>query len=250
MSRDLKGYYDIPDVGEVKYPSVTKIIGVLDKFLDSWRVGLGVDYLYGNAIGPLLSGDMTLEQFKEINMPGLVKDAKLYHKDVSNEAMDFGSRFHAAMDAYHKGEGGYAMQTDLVNVIAAAVDWEALVHLRVIESEGIVWSHAFRYAGTRDVKCEITLNKEPLVGILDYKTRNGKGGKSLPVYPSDKMQVSAYVLADEEMSGDPLDFGGIVIINRETMNVEPHILMRAQLIQPGLEFIELARYYNMTRRGK
>jgi hypothetical protein len=52
------------------------------------------------------------------------------------------------------------------------------------------------------------------------------------------------------MSGASLDFGGVIIINRETMNVEPHIYMRPALIQAGLEFIELARYYNMTRRGK
>jgi hypothetical protein len=248
--RDLKGYYSIPELGEnVKYPSVTKIIGVLDKFMDTWKVGLGVDYLYDNAIGPFLAGDMTLEQFREIDFPKLVADAKLYHKDVSNEAMDYGSRFHKAMDDWHKN-GIRPVEPGIVEPFIASREWEELVHLRVIESEGMVWSHAFRYAGTRDVKCEITLNKEPLTGILDFKTRNGKGDKSLPVYPSDKQQVAAYVMADEEMSGDPLDFGGIVIINRETMNVEPHILMRAQLIQPGLEFIELARYYNMTRRGK
>jgi hypothetical protein len=218
-------------------------------------VGLGVDYLYDNAIGPFLAGDMTLEQFREIDFPKLVADAKLYHKDVSNEAMDYGKRFHAAMDDWHKGNltrptEPVLIEPDLIVPWEKAIEWEELVRLKVIESEGIVWSHAFRYAGTRDLKCEITLNKEPLIGILDYKTRNGKGDKSLPVYPSDKQQVAAYVMADEEMSGDPLDFGGIVIINRETMDVEPHILMRGQLIQPGLEFIELARYYNMTRRGK
>ena len=66
--RDLKGNYDIPELGEnVKFPSVTKSIVVLDKFLDTWRVGLGVDYLYDNAIGPFLAGDMTLEHFKEID---------------------------------------------------------------------------------------------------------------------------------------------------------------------------------------
>jgi hypothetical protein len=249
--RDLKGFYDIPELGpNVKYPSVTTIQSVLRKFwLEKWMIDLDVEYLFNNSIGPLLSGDLGPEQFKEIDFPKLVADAKLYHKDVSNEAMDYGKRFHAAMDDWHK-DNAKPIVLDIFEPWRATIEWEALVHLRVIESEGIVWSHAFRYAGTRDVKCEIILNKEPLIGILDYKTRNGKGDKSLPVYPSDKQQVAAYVMADEEMSGDPLDFGGIIIINRETMNVEPHIYMRGQLIQSGLEFIELARYYNMTRRGK
>jgi len=249
--RDLKGYYDIPELGEnVKFPSVTKIIGVLDKFLDTWRVGLGVDYLYDNAIGPFLAGDMTLEQFKEIDYPKLVADAKLYHKDVSGEAMDYGSRFHKAMDDWHKGTGIRPVEPDLIEPWQKAAEWEDLVNLRVIESESMVYSKTFQFAGTRDLKCEVTFDKIPLIGILDFKTRNGKDGKATPVYPGDKQQVAAYVLADEEMSGDQIDFGGVVIVNRDTNVVSPHIYMRPALIQPGLEFIELARYYNMTRRGK
>ena len=248
--RDKSGYYNIPELGEnVKFPSVTKVLGILDKFMDSWKIGLDIDYLYNNSVGPFLAGDMTIEQFKEIDFKKLTDDAKLYHKDVSGEAMDYGSRFHKAMDEWHK-QNIRPVEPGIVEPFIAVREWEELVHLRVIESEGIVWSEAFRFAGTRDLKCEITLNKEPLTGILDYKTRNGKDGKAVPVYPSDKQQVAAYCLADEEMSGDTLDFGGIVIINRETMTVEPHIYMRPALIQPGLEFIELARYFNMTRRGK
>ena len=246
--RDLKGYYDIPELGEnVKFPSVTKVLGILDKFMDSWKIGLDIDYLYNNSVGPFLAGDMTIEQFKEIDFKKLTDDAKLYHKDVSGEAMDYGSRFHKAMDEWHK-QNIRPVEPGIVEPFIAVREWEELVHLRVIESEGIVWSEAFRFAGTRDLKCEITLNKEPLTGILDYKTRNGKDGKAVPVYPSDRQQISAYCLADEEMSGDLLDFGGVVIINRDTNVVSPHIYMRPALIQPGLEFIELARYFNMTRR--
>lgn len=248
--RDLRGWYDIPELGPgVKYASVTTIQGILDKHLDNWKVGIDVDYFYDNAVGPFLAGDITLEQLHEIDMPKLVSDAKGYHRDVSNAAMDYGTRFHKAMDEWHR-QNIRPVEPDLIESFNSTIEWEELVHLQVTESEGMVWSKAFQYAGTRDIKCEVVLDKDSLIGILDYKTRNGRGGKAVPVYSTDKQQVAAYVMADEEMNGELLDFGGIIIINRETNRAYPHIYMRRELIQSGMEFIELARYFNMTRRGK
>ncbi len=248
--RDKNGYYPIPSLGEnVTFPSVTKIIGVLDKFLDSWKIDIDVDYFYKQAIEPFRAGEISGEQFLEIDWPKLVSDAKGYHREISGEAKDYGSRFHAALDAWHK-DGIRPIEPDLVEPFNAVVEWEENVYLKTIESEGVVFSRTFQYAGTRDIKAEIRLDTKPLIGILDYKTRNGKNGKKPPVYPGDRQQVSAYCLADEEMSGDLLDFGGIVIINREDNSVHPHLYMRPALIQAGLEFIELARYFNMVRRGK
>jgi hypothetical protein len=245
--RDLKGYYDIPDLGpNVKYPSVTKIIGVLDKFLDTWKVGLDIDYFYDNSVGPFIAGDLPLEQFLEINWPKLIADAKLYHKDVSNEAMDFGSRFHKVMDDWHKGtEGG--CETDLAECVKSTIEWEESVYLKPIESEGIVFSEVFKYAGTRDLKAEIRLNTEPLTCVLDYKTRNGKNGKRIPVYPSDKEQIAAYINADEEMNKTRLDYGGVIIINRETNKVEPHLFPRVDLIRPFDSFRCLVEYFYLSR---
>jgi hypothetical protein len=250
--RDKNGYYPISSLGEnVKFPSVTHIQGILDKpRLCGWRIDTDIDYLFNNSIGPFLAGEMTLDQFREIDMPKLVADAKCYHKDVSGEAKDYGSRFHNALDNWHR-DGLRPVYPDLIEPFNAVVEWEESVYLKTIESEGTVFSRTFQFAGTRDIKAEIRLDTKPLVGILDYKTRSGKNGKKPPVYPGDKQQVSAYCLADEEMNGgEPLDFGGVIIINREDNSVHPHLYMRPMLVQAGMEFIELARYFNMTRRGK
>ncbi len=250
--RDKQGYYPIPSLGEnVKFPSVTTIQGILRKFgIEQWQIDTDIDYLYDNSLGPFLAGDMTLEQFREIDFPKLVADSKLYHKDVSAEAKDFGSRFHAAIDAYHHGDGEYMVESDLISYMDATIEWENLVMLKPIESEHTVYSRTFQYAGTLDVYAEARFNDDlpPVKGVLDFKVRNGKDGKRIPVYQTDRQQVSAYVMAQEEMSGHLLDWGGILIVNREQKRVEPHIYMRPQLIQPGMEFIELARHFNLTKR--
>jgi hypothetical protein len=248
MSRDKQGYYPIPQIGpDVKYPSVTHIQSILDKpWLSPWRIDMDVDYLFNNSIGPFFAGDMTLEQFREIDFHKLIADSKTYHKDISGEAKDFGSRLHAALDAWHK-DGIRPIEPDLIEPFAKVVEWEESVYLKTIESEGMVFSESFRFAGTRDLKAEIRLNTEPLVGILDYKTRNGKGGKRLPVYPSDKEQLSAYVNADEEMNKKRLDYGGIILINRELNRVEPHIFQRVDLIRPFDSFRCLVEYFYISR---
>jgi hypothetical protein len=247
MSRDLKGYYDIPDLGpNVKYPSVTTVLGCVHNWYDQWKVDLCVDWFHEQTVKPFLAGELPIEQLREMDMVKALDDAKLHHKDVSGEAKDFGSRFHKAMDNYHKGISTW--ETDIIPTIDAAIEWERIVMLNVLESEHTVYSQTFQYAGTMDVYAEARFNDDlpPITGVIDFKVRNGKGGKAIPVYATDKEQIAAYVLAKEEMLGRLLDWGGILIINRESKKVEPHIYMRPQLIKPGMEFLALNEYFKIT----
>jgi len=251
MSRDASGYYPIPEVGpEVKFPSVTTILGCVHNWFDQWKVDLCVDWLYEQTVRPFLAGELPIEQLREMDMVKVLDDAKLHHKDTSGEAKDFGSRFHAAMDAYHHNDGEYSVDSDLIPYMDAAIDWENLVMLKVIESEHMVFSRQYQYAGTLDVYAEARFNDDlpPIKGVLDFKVRNGKDGKRIPVYQTDRMQVAAYVMAQEEMTGHLLDYGGIVIVNREQKRVEPHIYMRPQLIGAGMEFLALNEYFKITKR--
>src|SRR4030043_1955601 len=100
--RDKSGWYDIPDIGEVKFPSVTTVLGCVHNWFDQWKVDQCVDWLYEQTVGPLLAGELPIEQLREMDMVKVLDDAKLHHKDTSGEAKDYGSRFHAMMDAYHR----------------------------------------------------------------------------------------------------------------------------------------------------
>jgi hypothetical protein len=251
--RNPQGYYPIPEWGEgVSFASVTTIQSVLRKYqLEQWQVDTDVDFLYENGPGPLLRGEISIEQFHEIDWPKLVADAKRYHKEVSGAAKDFGSRIHAALDAWHK-DGARPSEPDLIEPFARILEWEESVFFKPIESEAMVYSETYRYAGTMDVLAEIRLPKwdAPLVGVFDYKSRGSNKKGRIQTYPADKQQIGAYVYAWEEMAGKILDFGGVGLIDRDTGAFTPRIYMRPELIQPTAEFIALASYFNIARRGK
>ena len=261
MTKRKNGFYPIPDIGpDVQYPSVTHIQDILRKYqVEQWKADIGVDYLYDNAIGPLIEGDMSMEQFREIDMPKLVSDAKYYHKYVSGEAMDFGSRMHEALDIHAK-TGAYPVDPELRPMFLKIVAWQEDVKLEVIDSELMVFSRTHRFAGTMDrlvtafkATCpgHDYLGKR-VKGIFDFKTYNGKDGKKPTIYPTWLQQIGAYVYAWEEMNGELLDFAGILPIPREPTDddIHPRIYQRAELCQPIEEFIALANYFHITRRGK
>jgi hypothetical protein len=259
--RDPKGYYPIPDLGEnVRFVSVTTVLGILRKYwLEQWKVDIGVDYLYENTIEPYVEGQITTDQFLEIDFQKMRDDAKKESQAVSCEAKAFGSRLHAALDLYHK-TGAWPIEADLHEPFKKAIEKEAEIGLEVIESETMVYSRTYHYAGQKDLKASVlklsandeTVYSRRLVGLFDYKTFNGKDGKKATVYPEWKQQMGAYVFADEEMNPKKpmLDFGTIHAINRETAEITPFVFKRTDLIQPTNEFIALVNYFNICRRGK
>lgn len=249
--RDPKGYYPIPDLGEnVRFVSVTTALNVLGKFnVEQWKVDVGVDCLYESTIMPYMAGDITLDQFREIDFERAMGVAKYHYKELSGEGKDLGTRFHDAMDAYHK-TGAHPIDPELREAFQNTIAWENLVKVDVVESEKMVYCKTFQYAGTPDLVCDAIFNVDPVRGILDYKTYNGKKVKKPTIYPSWKQQLGAYVYAYEEMTGDLLDFGGIIAVNATTKEVSPHIFFRPELIQPTNEFIALVGYVNLCRRGK
>ncbi|MFA5377594.1 MAG: hypothetical protein WC455_17720 [Dehalococcoidia bacterium] len=254
-ARNGKGYYPIPDVGT--FPSVTTINDCLDKYnLRQWAANTDVDYLYDNTIRPFMGGEITLEQFREINFQRTVQDAKLAHTVKSGEAKDFGSRVHKALDEYHKIGGEVKIEGELIDALHKNIEWEELVKLEVIESEKTVYSRTHRYAGTLDLYCRATFDESraPLRGIIDYKTYGGDDAdKKFTAYKSHKYQIAAYVAALEEMEGmedERLDFGIVMGIHRLTGEPSPKLFFRAELIRPFEEFAALAHYFNMSHRVK
>ena len=249
--RDPAGYYPIPELGEnVRFVSVTTVLGILRKhFLEQWKIDTSVDYLYNNTWKPYLDGDITFQQVCEIDFQKVIDDAKHESQAVSKEAKDFGSRLHAALDLYHK-TGAWPVEADLHEPFKKAIEKEAEIGLGVIESESVVYSKTYRYAGTLDMIASIEGGSK--VGLFDYKTFNGKDGKKPKVYPEWKQQLGAYVYAWEEMHPRKpmLDFGTIHAINRETAEITPFVFKRTDLIQPTNEFIALVNYFNICRRGK
>ena len=244
--RNLNGNYPIPELGEsVFFPSVSKINANLDKFqLRAWAAGIDVDWFRGQTVDKLLSGEITVDQLREMDLDALAKEAKAYHTVVSKEAMDYGSRVHAALDTYHK-TGAYPIDPEIRQAFMACIEEEMELKQVVINSEFMVYSETHGYAGTLDLHCIKTISDAE--GIVDYKTY---GGEKAVVYPEHLLQIAAYVYALETMKGKFLDFGDIVYLSRETGLPTRKSFSRIKLINPFDRFRCLCEYFHLSKEKK
>jgi hypothetical protein len=247
--RNGEGWYPIPvGIGEpIMYPSVTKVCQVLAKpYIVDWAAGQDVNWFRERAsIGFLGDGfDQQDAENHERGLDKLAEQAKVYHKTISQSAMDYGSRIHNALDVYHK-TGAYPVDPELRAAFEACVDEEQASGITTIESEFMVYNEIYRYAGTLDHH----LHKGNMAeeGISDYKTY---GGKKVVVYPEHLMQLAAYVYAHESMTGKILDFGDICYLSRETGLPTRKSFSRIQLINPFMRFVCLCQYFWLSQERK
>ncbi len=241
--RNDAGYYPIPNVGEnIMYPSVTTICKVLDKFqLRAWAASVDVDWFREHTIGRFLRGEINENELRELDLDAIAKEAKGYHTVVSKEATDYGTRIHHALNIYHN-TGAWPIDPELRDAFKACIEEEVGAGLTVIESEKMIYSQTFSYAGTLDLHCICHL--EDTTGIVDYKTH---GGDKAITYPEHLLQLGAYVAALEEMTGKFLDFGDVVYLSRATGLATRKRFRRVQLIRPFSRFVCLCNYFHLTR---
>jgi hypothetical protein len=254
MSRDKRGYYPIEGVGE--FVSVTTVLNVLEKYnLHPWIAGKAVRRFYELLCDEELKAIKGRDEAQEklIDIEPIIERAVSFPDESREESADFGTRFHSAMDMYHK-TGAWPIDPEIVPYFEKAREWEESVELEVIESEQTVYSRTYRYAGTLDLYCKVRFDKDQdkRVGIIDFKTFGDEKGNGMSVYPSWKQQLGAYTHALEEMKKlykKRLDFGMIAGINKTAVSVEPKLYWRGELIQPAEEFFALCNYWNITKKG-
>jgi hypothetical protein len=130
---------------------------------------------------------------------------------IKEDAGDHGTRTHAMiddllsgqkikMDSFYSDSSGE--QTEITvddwEALMSYVSWFHSVNIKVLRKEFVVYSEAGNFAGTVDLLCEI--NGE--IWLIDYKT-------SAYIWPSHKLQISAYKKALEE-NGQKVDKLGIL----------------------------------------
>jgi hypothetical protein len=177
----------------VEFPSVTTILGILDKpALVGWAARTAIDYVREN-IG-------------QVGTPHFWDNAKESWRDLKKSAADHGTEVHALAEEWIKG-GDPMPTTD-----EAQTGFEALkatcqsMGLTFLHSEHTVFSNKGGYAGTLDAVAKDASGK---LCLIDFKTSSG-------VYPEMKSQVSMYANAYEEMTGTTIDRQIIIRIDRET----------------------------------
>lgn len=144
---------------------------------------------------------------------------------VKEEAGDRGSKVHNAIVQIIKGR-----QLRLLNAKKEKVfsdeEWKALLGFRnfwedyrpvTLESEKIVYSKKFGFAGTVDWIGSIEMpdknkKKTKCLAMLDWKTSKG-------IYNSYLLQVSAYCYANAEMKGRPVEALAVVQLGSKAKRV-------------------------------
>lgn len=192
----------------IEYPSVTTILKQWDAgksgALMGWAVKMMAEYLQAQADPKgniLITKDEVVDVFKK---------AKAWHKTKKSEAAELGSEVHNLIEVYLKGqkvEGLIEANPKLLSPFTAFKAWQNSIGFeKVIQSEHVVYSNNYGFAGTLDLiaKCKGRMY------LIDLKSSNH-------VYEEYLLQISAYLVAYEEMIGfNAINNLGVLRLDKES----------------------------------
>lgn len=185
-------------------PSVTGIIGVLDKpALLSWAAKLSAQYVI-DKIPDIISGKV---KFSADNAGEIFQAAKAEHSKVSQQAKDAGTETHDAVEASLLGQKVPKLKGEPKKAYAAFQEWRKAHNIEeVIATETVIFHPEHWYAG----KMDMLVKKDGGLWLIDLKT-------SKSFYDMEMaMQLSAYKAALERMTGLKIDGTGIIRLDKET----------------------------------
>lgn len=188
----------------------TSITGVLNKpALMYWAVNQAIDFIQAN-----LKPGIALD---EVQIKGLLEEAKKAHTNSKNRAADVGTLIHEFISNYIKAlvekktPPKRPVNKEMKNAIDGFFKWVKENKVAVIKSEERVYHSKYRYAGTLDLECMVNGKRT----IVDIKTGNA-------LYPEAFLQAAAYLKAREQETGKKYP-GGVIIVRLSKEDPERHI---------------------------
>jgi hypothetical protein len=168
--------------------SVTDITGVMDKpALAPWAANCACDYI--------------LQHREDDDLESLVSKARKEWRNVKDKAADIGSEIHSWVSSWIKGDKLDVPNDEMIaNGITAFLKWQKEHKAKWLESEAMVYSKKYHYAGILDA-----------VAVIDGKTYLVDFKSSKGIYPEMLLQVSGYEIAYNEMKGRRVIDGRIII---------------------------------------
>jgi len=163
--------------------SVTAITGVVDKSpaLMGWAVNQMGDYL-------LNSGKKKITQ-------EIIEKAKKEYRRIKREAADVGSLIHEWVSDWILGKEPEMPDDErVINGITAFLKFQKEHKIKWLESERIVYSRKYKFAGILDA---VGKQGKDLL-LVDFKSSNG-------IYEEMRFQVAGYQIAWEEETGKKFD---------------------------------------------
>ena len=157
------------------FPSVTTLLGLFAKpGLERWKQDQLLRIAYDN---PAQDG----ESYERYANRCLVE-----HEKPVEEAADFGTKVHDAIEAYFTGQH---IPDELLEYIQPALDWKQEHSLNFIEFEKMLVNTNHGFAGTVDI---VGQGVEGSKFILDWKTRKTKPKVKVTSYDFQIHQIAAY----------------------------------------------------------
>jgi hypothetical protein len=187
LAKNVRGkgrHYEHPNTGDL-VPSVTNVIGVLDKpALPRWAAKMVAETAYRMR--------NSLAEMDEAEAVDMLKGAPW---SKATRAADRGTDIHAYLEARVNGWTPEPLSGEAVRYKRAADDWFEAYRPELVASELTVFHP--KYAGTGDLWCRI----DGRMTVLDFKT-------SKAIYSEAALQLAALWGAFTTADGGPVPHAG------------------------------------------
>lgn len=187
------------ELNGVTYPSVTTILGQLDKpALKNWAANCAVEFI-----------EEHIDEIQNPRGPHTIADilgrARTAFTAVSSAAKSIGTEVHRMIEEYiMTGKDPKQTSEAAANSFLGFLEWESKNNVRWLASEITLFHEHIGYAGTADARAVINDHEY----IIDFKT-------SKSIYDEYRIQLAAYKAA-AEASGIETPSIGIIRLDKET----------------------------------
>jgi hypothetical protein len=188
---------------------VTSILSVLNKpALVQWAANCAAEYIANAYVAARENGG----ELEPTAFLSLCQEAKTAHRKLSSEATDIGSAVHAfAEKVLIDRRASLPSDEKAAKGCAAFLDWFHAHKVEPIHVERMVFSRRWYYAGTVDMFGRL----DDELCVLDFKSSSG-------LYLEMILQLAAYSVALEEETGERIDIGWIVRLDKRTGKCQPY----------------------------
>lgn len=227
----------------VEFPSVTKILSILDKSapLMQWATNVALEYVKKH-----------IDELHTKTSGQILYAAKRQHRELKKQAADIGTRTHRLVEKYLIANKSKEIlfrnklitnnpnlflsniPDDLQKPFSAFLDWIENKDFRILDTEKIIYSKRHHYAGTLDIRCLLNRKKY----IIDLKT-------SSRIYDEMLLQLCGYKNAYEEINEDKGHRIGILRLDKLTGEPEWKEYTNKDYLKYVKAFKHLVRYYNI-----
>jgi len=212
-------------IGKNACVGVTTVLATLAKpALIPWAVNMTLESVKSH----FLPG----KKYDEVQISEMLAEAKMAHRKKKEGAADIGSMVHAWIESYIKGEKPeMPINPQMLHAVEGFLKWVKEKKVIFMESERVIYSKKYNFAGTVDFTCKIDGKKY----VGDIKTSNA-------IYSEYLLQVSAYRYALQEEDEDIYD--GMLIIRVPKTAEEVEVLEFNDYQENAKTFLYLLQVYN------